>query len=90
MLSTEGTAVDLGRSKVTERKRAYDADGVDVIEEKLDAPAAPSEAFKVAGRMSTTIVELRGSTRPRTPLNSGDRGSLAMLRLFEASERLAK
>lgn len=74
---------------MSERKHAYDADGVDVIEKRWDVPATLSEAFKVAGRMSPTIIELK-STRPRIPLNSRERGSLAMLRLFEVSERLAK
>lgn len=67
--SRDGTVEEPGRSRDRERKRAAGAEETGVIENRLDAQAAPSGALVVTGGMSSAMMELRGRARPRMPLN---------------------
>lgn len=78
MPSVDGIVEDPGRERERERKgRGADVEGV--MENRLEANAAPSAALDVTGGMREAIMEFRGSARPRIPSNVGERASLVML-----------
>ena len=75
MPSCAGMALDPGRDRVKERKRAEGADPTVVMPNRLEVNGAPSRPFPVTGVMECAIREFEGRARPRMPLNSCSRGS---------------
>ena len=75
MPSRESTASEPGRESDKDRKRAAGACDVGVIENRLDAHAAPSGALDVTGGTFWAMMLFNGSARPRIPLKSGASGS---------------
>lgn len=75
MPSCAGIALDPGRDRVNERKRAEGADPTGVMPNRLEVNGAPSRPFPVTGVMECAIREFEGRARPRMPLNSCSRGS---------------
>ena len=74
-----GMVEEPGRERDREKKGAAGADVAGVMEKRLEANAAPSGAFDVTGGMRVAMTELRGSARPRMPLNVGEIGSFVIL-----------
>lgn len=85
---SEGIRSEPGRERDRERKRAEGAFSTGVMENRLDAQAAPSGALLVTGGIFSAMMELRGSARPRIPLKSAVRGSSATLVAAAANKRV--
>ncbi len=75
MPSCDGTALDPGRDRESEKKRDGGADPAGVMPNMLEANEAPSRPFPDTGVMDCAISEFEGRARPRMPLNSCSRGS---------------
>lgn len=76
MPSRAGTRSEPGRDRESEIKRAEGAISIGVIENRLDAHAAPSGVLFVTGGMEPAMTELSGRAIPRIPLKLEERGSL--------------
>ena len=79
MPSSDGTALDPGRERESERNRDAGAVSTGVIPKRLEGNAAPSGPFPSTGGICSAMIELRGSARPRMPSNSYSSGSESTL-----------
>jgi hypothetical protein len=79
MPSSDGTALDPGRERESERNRDAGAESTGVMLKRLEVNGAPSGPFPSMGGICWAMIELRGSARPRMPSNSYSSGSESTL-----------
>jgi len=79
MPSCDGTALDPGRERESEKKRDDGAEMAGVMPKRLEENGAPSRLFPVTGVITCAMRELTGRARPRMPLNPCSRGSESTL-----------
>jgi hypothetical protein len=89
MPSCDGTAVDPGRERESEKKRDEGAEPAGVMPKRLEENGAPSRPFPVVGIISSAIRELAGRARPKMPLNPCSRGSESTLVAAAARKKYA-
>lgn len=79
MPRSDGTALDPGRERESERNRDAGAAPTGVTPKRLELKGAPSWPFPSVGAICCEMIELRGSARPRIPSNSYSSGSESTL-----------
>ncbi len=72
---SEGIVLEPGRSRLKDRKRDSGVEELGVMVNRLEANMAPSGALFVVGCICSSMTELSGKAKPRTPLKSPERGS---------------